>query len=285
MYEWNDSDNDDYLHFLKTFAFSGVPDGGNDDEEADPEYNAMEDEEDDHDQEEHRVDRAVKVSKKELNELMAELFDGYQLSSNEDVEDLLYSVSNQNLPTEPKTGKATASSRHGVTPFIPADTQTVATTESKSTSVDPPDLPEILPIPVPQISSQHTVNDVFTPDSHIAPLPRVPMKLREEPVLPTSVPVNLPKLVLQDAHTHPVPKVPGHSSSSSPQITPPALFTWEMQSTLRHQMQKHIQLLATTYVISSGLEDHQALKAAHSAKSLMVSFFYIDTKFVSVTNS
>ncbi|CAG7679469.1 unnamed protein product [Allacma fusca] len=46
----------------------------NDDDDADPEYNILEDEEE-HDSEEFRRDPAVKVSKKEFNELIAELYD------------------------------------------------------------------------------------------------------------------------------------------------------------------------------------------------------------------
>lgn len=49
---------------------------GNEDEEADPEYNILEDKEDDLDlREEMRGDRAVQISKKEINELMTELLD------------------------------------------------------------------------------------------------------------------------------------------------------------------------------------------------------------------
>ena len=85
MYDWHlgaESENEDYLAFLKSYwRPSELLDNSKhveDEEEADPEYNVMEDEDDDrHDREELRDDRAVKIPKKELTELVAELFDTY----------------------------------------------------------------------------------------------------------------------------------------------------------------------------------------------------------------
>ncbi|XP_028155473.1 uncharacterized protein LOC114349332 isoform X2 [Diabrotica virgifera virgifera] len=85
LYEMH-CDNEDWRDFLKTFTrpleeVEKVPE----EEELDPEYNVLSDEEIDKPdkeelREELRVDRAVKVSKKELNALIAEL---YEFCSNE----------------------------------------------------------------------------------------------------------------------------------------------------------------------------------------------------------
>ncbi|KAJ8670119.1 hypothetical protein QAD02_001378 [Eretmocerus hayati] len=75
MYHWDWEPEDEYIHFLKEIYFQPLPEEGNieDDPEADPEYNILEDEESDLlDKEEMREDRAVKVTKKELKTLFAE---------------------------------------------------------------------------------------------------------------------------------------------------------------------------------------------------------------------
>lgn len=76
MYDM-DCDNDDWMDFLKKFTRPldevAKP---TEDEEQDPEYNILADEEiDEIDKEELRVDKAVKVTRKELNDLIAELFE------------------------------------------------------------------------------------------------------------------------------------------------------------------------------------------------------------------
>ncbi|XP_044735676.1 uncharacterized protein LOC123297912 [Chrysoperla carnea] len=72
-------DDDDWRNFLKEFTLplQAVTTATNeDDDEADPEYNILADEEIDAvDKEELRADRGVKVTKRELNDLVAELFD------------------------------------------------------------------------------------------------------------------------------------------------------------------------------------------------------------------
>lgn len=75
MYDFK-CDNEDWENFLKEFM-QPLPSDANepeDDDEADPEYNAMADEEE-VDKEELRMDRAVKIPRKELRKLMAELFE------------------------------------------------------------------------------------------------------------------------------------------------------------------------------------------------------------------
>lgn len=78
MYDM-DCDNDDWMDFLKKFTRpldEIVKSTEQEDEEQDPEYNILADEElDEIDKEELRVDKAVKISKKELNNLIAELFE------------------------------------------------------------------------------------------------------------------------------------------------------------------------------------------------------------------
>ncbi|KAK9701168.1 hypothetical protein QE152_g30795 [Popillia japonica] len=70
-----DCDDDDWRDFLKTFT-RPLDEVTKDDEDHDPEYNVLADEEIDKvDKEELRADKAVKVTRKELNELMAELFE------------------------------------------------------------------------------------------------------------------------------------------------------------------------------------------------------------------
>ncbi|BES90566.1 Hypothetical protein NTJ_03374 [Nesidiocoris tenuis] len=82
MYD-TECDNQDWLKFLRDFVqpLDNSVDGveANDDEN-DPEYNIMGDEEFEAlDNEELRVDRAVKISRKEVNDLMAELFEYTQM--------------------------------------------------------------------------------------------------------------------------------------------------------------------------------------------------------------
>lgn len=78
MYDM-DCDNDDWMDFLKKFTRpldEIVKSNEQEDEEQDPEYNILADEElDEVDKEELRMDKAVKVSKKELNNLITELFE------------------------------------------------------------------------------------------------------------------------------------------------------------------------------------------------------------------
>lgn len=78
MYDM-DCDNDDWMDFLKKFTRpldEIVKSTEQEDEEQDPEYNILADEElDEVDKEELRMDKAVKISKRELNNLIAELFE------------------------------------------------------------------------------------------------------------------------------------------------------------------------------------------------------------------
>lgn len=83
MYDM-DCDNDDWMDFLKKFTRPldevAKP---TEDEEQDPEYNILADEEiDEIDKEELRVDKAVKVTRKELNDLIAELFEYSEICTN-----------------------------------------------------------------------------------------------------------------------------------------------------------------------------------------------------------
>ncbi|XP_076244859.1 gon-4 like protein muscle wasted [Calliopsis andreniformis] len=77
MYDWDCEVDEDWDNFLKEFT-QPLPQElvVEDDPEADPEYNILEDEETDLlDKEELRADKAVKITRKELNNLIAELFD------------------------------------------------------------------------------------------------------------------------------------------------------------------------------------------------------------------
>nr|CAD7411697.1 unnamed protein product [Timema cristinae] len=83
-------DDEDWNNFLKDFTKPLTPEEVNDtvedDEDADPEYNILADEEEVVDHEELRMDRAVKVSKKELNALFNELFEYTEMRSSDDEE-------------------------------------------------------------------------------------------------------------------------------------------------------------------------------------------------------
>ncbi|XP_074651326.1 GON-4-like protein [Tubulanus polymorphus] len=80
MYDTSTCYDDDWSDFLTSLMKSELgPQDGNDtlDDDADPEYNFLADVED-VDWEDFRDDRAVRVSKKEVNELLDELIDAYE---------------------------------------------------------------------------------------------------------------------------------------------------------------------------------------------------------------
>lgn len=111
-------DNQDWLNFLKETYYDGDQ-LENIDDENDPEYNVMVDEETEGiDSEELRMDRAVKVTKKELNELMSELFEYTEMLSSDDEEetkddDASTSKSLEDTET-PSTSSSTPVSLNGV---------------------------------------------------------------------------------------------------------------------------------------------------------------------------
>ncbi|GLG93383.1 Uncharacterized protein GBIM_00809 [Gryllus bimaculatus] len=84
MYD-SECDDEDWKNFLKGFTEPLKPDTQDapDDDENDPEYNIMADEEETDDKEELREDPGVKVSRKEVNALMAELFEYIGMLSDE----------------------------------------------------------------------------------------------------------------------------------------------------------------------------------------------------------
>lgn len=86
MYDWGWDADEDWNNFLKEFTQPLTQEiVGEDDPEADPEYNILEDEETDLlDKEELRMDKAVKVTRKELNNLVAELFEFADMFSKQD---------------------------------------------------------------------------------------------------------------------------------------------------------------------------------------------------------
>ncbi|KAJ4437019.1 hypothetical protein ANN_17151 [Periplaneta americana] len=100
MYD-SECDDEDWKDFLKNFTEPLTTDVNDafDDDEADPEYNVLADEEEQTvDKEELRVDRAVKVSRKELNMLMAELFEYADMMSSDDEDTKTKRRNNINLP-------------------------------------------------------------------------------------------------------------------------------------------------------------------------------------------
>jgi hypothetical protein len=255
MYEWNESDNADYLDFLKGFMFSAEPTAGevHDDEEADPEYNAMEDEEDDHDKEEHRVDRAVKVTKKELNELVAELFENC-FPNTDEFED---------IPTSPGQRQE-------------EDTEALLDTSSPSASTSKNHVSSSLPKPDCRGSDSNT-NELTNSSSAkgrsgvsseseirvdgLTSLdPPDPDRLGEEDLAVQTSDTSVRDAVTQDQQAASFENVP--------------VLTIAGYKTLKHQLQQHIQLLAQTYVLSAQVQDPAAVKAAQTSKSLLVRASY-----------
>uniref|UniRef100_A0A2K5VCR4 Gon-4 like n=1 Tax=Macaca fascicularis TaxID=9541 RepID=A0A2K5VCR4_MACFA len=74
MYDPNTADDEDWKMWLGGLMNDDV---GNEDDDDDPEYNFLEDL-DEPDTEDFRTDRAVRITKKEVNELMEELFETFQ---------------------------------------------------------------------------------------------------------------------------------------------------------------------------------------------------------------
>ncbi|XP_034944199.1 GON-4-like protein [Chelonus insularis] len=88
MYDWDGDIDEEWDKFLKEFT-KPLPHEPNvdDDPEADPEYNILEDRESELlDKEELRVDNGVKVTRKELNDLVAELFEFEDMFSKGQIE-------------------------------------------------------------------------------------------------------------------------------------------------------------------------------------------------------
>ena len=85
MYD-SDCDNDEWRNFLKEYVCPTTHQSAEpgDDEEADPEYNVLEEEEE-VDDEELRADRTVQITKKEVSELLSELFEEDFSSSDDEV--------------------------------------------------------------------------------------------------------------------------------------------------------------------------------------------------------
>ncbi|KAM4601450.1 GON-4-like protein isoform 2-T2 [Polymixia lowei] len=67
------------------------------DDDDDPEYNFLEELEEP-DQEDYRTDRAVRITKKEVNQLLEEVFDTFQEEEEKEEEDLLQTVAKFNVP-------------------------------------------------------------------------------------------------------------------------------------------------------------------------------------------
>ncbi|XP_026670808.1 GON-4-like protein isoform X2 [Ceratina calcarata] len=88
MYDWDCEVDEDWDNFLKEFTQPLTQEPIiEDDPEADPEYNILDDEETEFlDKEELRADKAVKVTRKELNNLIAELFEFAETFSQQEQE-------------------------------------------------------------------------------------------------------------------------------------------------------------------------------------------------------
>ncbi|XP_060614141.2 GON-4-like protein [Anolis sagrei] len=77
MYDPNTADDEEWKHWLGSLMTDDVENEDEADDDDDPEYNFLEDM-DEPDTEDFRNDRAVRITKKEVNELMEELFETFQ---------------------------------------------------------------------------------------------------------------------------------------------------------------------------------------------------------------
>ncbi|OPJ89234.1 hypothetical protein AV530_013175 [Patagioenas fasciata monilis] len=77
MYDPNTADDEDWKRWLGGLMNDDVENEDEADDDDDPEYNFLEDL-DEPDTEDFRNDRAVRITKKEVNELMEELFETFQ---------------------------------------------------------------------------------------------------------------------------------------------------------------------------------------------------------------
>ncbi|KAE8589189.1 hypothetical protein XENTR_v10022908 [Xenopus tropicalis] len=77
MYEQNTADDDEWKKWLRSLMEDDMGNEDEGDDEDDPEYNILEDL-DEPDTEDLRNDRAVRITKKEVSELMEELFETFQ---------------------------------------------------------------------------------------------------------------------------------------------------------------------------------------------------------------
>jgi len=271
MYEWNFNEieeNPDYFDFVKDFMSSVDPTTTvetHDDEEADPEYNVMEDEEDDHDREEHRVDRAVKVTKKELNELWAEyLLDGCNFSSGDELEDTSFGQ-----PQETELDKnitVIPSETHNATgpgPSVSSKPVVIVSPNlSNSIAEEPPPPPEAN-IPFVGYNTELNSSKSCEMDKNNSPTSGESLSKDEG----TSI-------KLTDTETGQIiNKVEVQTCTFYPSMEVP-LFSQAAYETLQHQLQQHIQLLTQSYILSAQIEEPAFVKAAHTTKSLLVSFLH-----------
>ncbi|ODM98936.1 GON-4-like protein [Orchesella cincta] len=259
MYDWGDTDNEDYLAFLKDFLFPGqnIMNEMGDDDEADPEYNVMEDDEDLHDREELRRDRAVKVPKKELNELVAELIEEYHVSSGDDLEDF--------------------TSLTSLTPFMMNDSGIYS--DDRGVSGERSGAVVLLSnnvIPPSPASSSVTLN----PNVSICSLDSVDvgngvvLKPTPSGPLPT-ISSNPAEVASSSSSTDPPPVQPGIATfdivTEAPAPPPPEPLFRELDlQFLQHQMRQHIQLLAQSFVLTVSSEDEGLKKIAKTSKAMVI---------------
>ncbi|XP_076751273.1 gon-4 like protein muscle wasted [Xylocopa sonorina] len=116
MYDWDCEVDEDWDNFLKEFTRPLTQEPtAEDDPEADPEYNILEDEETEFlDKEELRADKAVKITRKELNNLIAELFEFAETFSEQEQE-----ISKKKKPSENTNSSIESNMNCSVTDLSP----------------------------------------------------------------------------------------------------------------------------------------------------------------------
>lgn len=285
MYDWGtQTDNEDYLAFLKDFLNPGQnQNDANDDD--DPEYNVMEDDEDLHDKEELRRDRAVKVPKKELTQLIAELFENGGILSGDDMDDDLETLTgitpliNDSGYTDGRLGDssinttvdvqnstsilsvATADSSLNVTnPPTPAGTS-LNTTGVPSIQLQTPQKSGQIGIAAANLVTQavNQANDNLAGGSS-SQVSVIKAKADEMAVAET---VDLSAVMPGPGPADPEP------ATEDNVIEVPEFRDCDLKL-LQHQLRQHLQLLTQSYVLTVSSEDPCLKSIAKSAKMMVV---------------
>ncbi|KAF4532137.1 hypothetical protein B566_EDAN004143 [Ephemera danica] len=266
-------DNEDWRNFLTEFTrpLTSVVNETLDDDEADPEYNILEDEEAE-DHEELRADRAVKVSKKELNELISELVEFLESSDDElepgneslsssmqllnsTIQDTLNSTMNETSAQQPVNECSFAALRI-------SNRQTVMmlpnTTINNVTTPTHQDLAMLLlqsspQTPQYQVQTPNMTPLLSTPQTTVTPLrgeqspPRSPVPVREGQ---SSEQFITPDHVTQPAEHEDEFVLPDRIVRMTESATGTVQVTYEQRMLIAQQMRQHVQLLAQSYMQS-----------------------------------
>ncbi len=275
MYDWGtQTDNEDYLAFLKDFLNPGQnQNDANDDD--DPEYNVMEDDEDLHDKEELRRDRAVKVPKKELTQLIAELFENGGILSGDDMDDDLETLTgitpliNDSGYTDGRLGDTSMNT----TADVQNNTSIVSpTTADSSLNVTNPASTSLgagvssIQLQTPQKSSQAAA----TPAANF--VTQVVNQVNDNLAVAGSSSSQVSVIKAKAEETAATVTVGDTSTEAvvEENIIEVLEFQDEELKLLQHQLRQHLQLLTQSFVLTVTSEDPCLKRIAKSAKMMVV---------------